>query len=94
MASKLAIQIRITSFLFQIDCDSPSTSGVSYTTSQVPELFDTSQPLISSSSSESESDFDLSDPEAELFGDSRTEIESSDMNAEPSPLSDSSMTAI
>ena len=54
--------------MFQAGCDGPSTSysGVSYTTSQVLELLDLSQ-LVNSSSSESESEYDLSDPEAEVM---------------------------
>ena len=73
-------------FLFQAGCDGPSTSynGVSYTTSQVLELLDLSQ-LVNSSSSESESEYDLSDPEAEvMFINSEALADSVDSMSSPS----------
>ncbi len=57
-----------------MDCDGPSVSysGVTYTTSQVVDLFDIDQ-LTITSSSDSESEYDLSNPEAEVMSEASTD---------------------
>lgn len=69
--------------MFQADCT--SYSGLSYTTSQVLDLLDRSQ-LVISSSSESESEYDLSEPEAEVMSLNSEELADNDDSA--SSLSD------